>query len=114
MEFTGKVIEILNKQNGVAKSSGKSWTKQEYVVEEVQESYPQKLCFEVFGEDKIELFNIKKGEIVTAHINVSAKQWNGRWFNSIQAWKVDKDDNNSQVPTQQSSPKKSIIDEMPF
>ena len=48
------------------------------------------MCFDVFGADKIEQFNIQMGEELTVSFDVDARQWNDRWFNSIRAWKVER------------------------
>ena len=60
MEFTGKIIAILQPRGGVSKS-GNEWKAQEYVIED-HGQYPRKMCFDVFGADKIEQFNIQMGE----------------------------------------------------
>ena len=54
VEFTGKIIAILQPRGGVAKS-GNEWKAQEYVIED-HGQYPRKMCFDVFGADKIEQF----------------------------------------------------------
>ena len=48
------------------------------------------MCFDVFGADKIEQFNIQMGEELTVSFDVDARQWQDRWFNSIRAWKVER------------------------
>lgn len=88
MEFTGKIIAILPARGGVSKT-GNEWKVQEFVIED-HGQYPRKLCFEVFGNDKIESFNIQMGEELTVSFDVDARQWQDRWFNSIRAWKVDR------------------------
>ena len=88
MEFTGKIIAILQPRGGVAKS-GNEWKSQEYVIED-HGQYPRKMCFDVFGADKIEQFNIQMGEELTVSFDVDARQWQDRWFNSIRAWKVER------------------------
>ncbi len=88
MEFTGKIIAILSPKEGVSKT-GNAWKAQEFVVEN-HDQYPRKMCFEVFGGDKIEQFNIQMGEELTVSFDIDARQWNDRWFNSIRAWKVDR------------------------
>ena len=88
MEFTGKIIAILQPRGGVAKS-GNEWKAQEYVIED-HGQYPRKMCFDVFGADKIEQFNIQMGEELTVSFDVDARQWQDRWFNSIRAWKVER------------------------
>ena len=61
MEFTGKIIAILQPRGGVSKTSGNEWKAQEYVIEN-HDQYPKKMCFDIFGADKIEQFNIQMGE----------------------------------------------------
>ena len=88
MEFTGKIIAILPQRGGVSKS-GNEWKVQEYVIED-HGQYPRRMCFDVFGTDKIEQFNIQMGEELTVSFDIDARQWQDRWFNSIRAWKVDR------------------------
>jgi hypothetical protein len=91
MDFTGKIIAILPKKNGVGKTSGNAWSVQEYVIEDaVSNQYPRRMCFEVFGDDRIAQFNIQMGEDLTVSFDVDARQWQDRWFNSIRAWKVER------------------------
>ena len=58
MEFTGKIIAILPPRGGVSRTSGNEWKSQEFVIEN-HDQYPRKMCFDVFGADKIEQFNIQ-------------------------------------------------------
>ncbi len=89
MEFTGKIIAILPPRGGASKTSGNEWKSQEFVIEN-HDQYPRKMCFDVFGADKIEQFNIQMGEELTVSFDVDARQWNDRWFNSIRAWQVER------------------------
>jgi hypothetical protein len=90
MELTGKVIAVLPVKSGTAKSTGNEWRAQEYVIETINEQYPRKMCFEVFGADKIEQMHIQMGEDLTVSFDIDARQWQDRWFNSIRAWKVER------------------------
>ena len=83
--FRGQVIAVGAVVTG--ESSRGTWHRQEFVVETV-EQYPKKCVFNIFGNDKIEKFNVKKGEIVAVDFNIDAREYNGRWFNSIDAWRV--------------------------
>lgn len=107
MEFTGKIIAMLQPRGGVSKS-GNEWKAQEYVIEDsVSSQYPRRMCFEVFGADKIGQFNIQMGEELTVSFDIDARQWNDRWFNSIRAWKVERVTANAQAaapaPTAQAA-----------
>lgn len=54
---------------------------------ETQEQYPKKLAFDVTN-DKIDQLNIQFGEILTVQFDINAREYNGRWFNSVNAWNV--------------------------
>ena len=88
MELSGKVIAVLEPRGGVSKT-GNPWKVQEYVIE-THDQYPRKMCFDIFGEDKINQFNIQIGEEITVSFDIDAREWQGRWFNSIRAWKVER------------------------
>lgn len=87
MEITGKIIVVMPAREGVSQSSGKPWKSQEYVIE-TQEMYPKKCCFNVFGDEKIQQFNIHLGEVITVSIEINASEYQGRWYNKINAWQV--------------------------
>ena len=90
MEFTGRIIDVLQPRGGVSKT-GNEWKVQEYVIEDNNNGqYPRRMCFEVFGADRITQFNIQKGEELTVSFDIDARQWQDRWFNSIRAWKVER------------------------
>lgn len=89
MELEGRVIAVLNPREGTSKA-GNQWKAQEYVIETV-EQYPKKMCFEIFGSDRIAQFAnlLQVGNNVRVSFDIDARQWNDRWFNSIRAWKVE-------------------------
>ena len=88
MEITGKIIVVLEPRSGQARTTGNMWMSQEYVIE-TSEQYPKRVCFNVFGEDKIKLFNIQQGNDYTVSFDIDAHEYQGRWFNNIRAWKVE-------------------------
>ncbi len=51
-------------------------------------SYTRKMVFDVFGQDRLEKFNIKVGQTVCVSLNIEAQEKDGRWFNSVRAWDV--------------------------
>lgn len=90
MDITGKIIAVLPERSGVSQRSGSEWKAASYVLE-TQEQYPKKICFDVFGADRIEQFNIQVGEEMTVSFDIDAHEYNGRWFNSIRAFRVNRD-----------------------
>ena len=87
MDLTGKVIAILPASSGVSQRTGNPWMSQDYVIE-VPGQYPKKCLFRVFGEDRIKQFNIQMGEDITVQFDIDAHEFNGRWFNDIRAYNV--------------------------
>ena len=89
MEITGKIIAVLEARGGISKATGNSWKTQDYVIE-THEQFPHRMCFNVFGEDKIAQMNIQVGDELTVYFDVNAREYQGRWFNDIRAWKVER------------------------
>ena len=89
LEITGRIIAVLDKRTGVSNATGSTWSVQQYVIE-THEQYPKKMCFDVFGEDRIKQFSIQIGEEVTVSFDLDAREYQGRWYNSIRAWKVER------------------------
>jgi len=87
MDLTGKVIAIMEARGGVSARTGNPWMTQEYVIE-VPGTYPRRMVFNIFGEDKIKQFNIQPGEEITVQFDIDAREYNGRWFNDIRAWNI--------------------------
>lgn len=87
MEITGKIIQMLPMQTGAGRN-GADWKKQEFVLE-TNDQYPKKVCIGMWG-DKIDQFNIQPGEDVTVSITVESREYNGKWYTNVQAWKVDR------------------------
>ncbi len=87
MELSGKVIQQLPEVGGNSKS-GNAWRKQEYILE-TGGQYPKKVCVSIWG-DKIDQFSLKAGENVTMGIDVESREYNGRWYTEVKAYKVDR------------------------
>ena len=87
MELTGKIIAVMEPRGGVSARTGNTWKTQEYVLE-VPGQYPKRCLFNVFGEDRINQFNIQNGDELTIQFDIDAREYNGRWFNDIRAYNV--------------------------
>ena len=85
MEIQGKIISVLPTRSGTS-ARGTQWSSQTAVIE-TQEQYPKKLAFDVIN-DKIDQFNIQVGEFLTVQFDINAREYNGRWFNSVNAWNI--------------------------
>lgn len=92
-EITGKIIAVLPTRSGTS-AKGTQWSSQTAVIE-THEQYPKRVAFDVLG-DKITEFNLQVGEEVTVSFDINAREFNGKWWNSVNAWKVVRE----QVPAQ--------------
>ena len=68
MEITGRIIAVLPVQGGISKN-GNEWKKQEYVLE-THDQYPKKVCFQIFGADRIDQAAIQPGEELTVFFDI--------------------------------------------
>lgn len=89
MEITGKIIAVLEPRKGTSSRTGSEWICGQYVLE-TMDQYPRKLFFEVFGADRMQQFNIQMGEIMTVSFDIDAREYQGRWFNGVRAFRVDR------------------------
>ena len=85
MEIQGKIIAVLPERSGV--SARGEWKAQSFVIE-THEQYPKKLCFDVFGADRLAQFNIQSGEELLVSFEIDAHEYQGRFFNQVRAWNV--------------------------
>ncbi len=80
----GKIVSVLPIESG--QGSGKPWKKQSYILQTT--SFDKKVCFSLWG-DKIDEFKIKEGASLIVHINIESREYNGRWYTDIKAWKIE-------------------------
>lgn len=95
-DITGKIIAVLPTKSGTS-ARGTQWSSQTAVIE-THEQYPKRVAFDVLG-DKITEFNLQVGEEVTVSFDINAREYNGKWWNSVNAWQVVRQ-GGQQVPVQ--------------
>ena len=95
MEVVGKIIQVLPIQEGVGRN-GNPWKVQPYVLETLDQ-YPRKVHFEVFGEDRIRMNPCAIDQLVTVSFDIESREFNGRWYTSIRAWKIQQGDMTQQA-----------------
>ena len=94
IQITGKVTQILDEQSGTSKNG--PWRKQEFILE-TEDRYPKPVCIIQWGDD-IDSFGIQQGERITAHVDIQSREYNGRWYTDVKAWKVSRADEAGQAP----------------
>ena len=90
MKITGKLTKVLKKQTGVSKA-GKEWQKQSFVLD-TGADFNNEICIDCFG-DKIELIkNLREGAEIEVKINLSSKEFKGRYYHNNSAWEINLQD----------------------
>lgn len=92
MDLSGKVVQKLDAVGGTSKS-GNVWKKQEYIIE-TGGQYPKKVCVAFWG-DKVDQFALAVGDDVSLGIDVESREYNGRWYTEVKAYKVDRSQGSS-------------------
>lgn len=78
MRVQGTIIAALEKRSGVSKSNGNEWSAQDFVISRENNRH---MVFKVFGEENIARFQL--GQQVDIEVYIDAREYNGRWYNSI-------------------------------
>lgn len=91
MKQTLKITKILEQRSGVSKA-GNNWVVQEFLTEETEGNYPKTIAMQVFGADKVNDFtaNYAAGDIVDIDFDIESREYNGRYYTQVSAWKIEK------------------------
>ncbi|RLQ21380.1 DUF3127 domain-containing protein [Seongchinamella sediminis] len=82
-ELSGKIKLIQE-----PKTFDSGFSKREMVVTVDDGRYPQDINLE-FVQDKVSLLdNLQAGQEVTVSFDIRGREYNGRYFNNLQGWKV--------------------------
>ena len=88
MEIEGRIARKLNVQSGT--SSRGAWSKQEFILEYQEGNFPSQVCMNVWGEDKVrDLEKYQVGDKVRISFNLSSREFNGRWYTDVRAWRIE-------------------------
>jgi hypothetical protein len=87
MEIKGKLQIILPVAEGTSKNG--PWKKQEFVIESNEGKFPKQIFLNVWGADKVDEFKrYKIGDILVCSLDISSREYNGRWYTDLRAWKI--------------------------
>ena len=109
MEIKGKCVAVLPLQSGQGKNG--EWKSQDFVIE-TGDQYPKKICVNVFG-DKIQYIP-EVGQEVSVSFDVESREYNGRWYTTVRAWKIDKAGESQAASSNDVAPTMTAGEEVPF
>ena len=82
----GKVAEILEEQSGEGRNG--PWRRRDFILE-MDDRFSRKVCVSQWG-DSIDNDPVSVGETIKAYINLQSREYNGRWYTDVRAWRIDK------------------------
>ncbi len=87
LEIEGTLSQKLSVQSG--SSARGPWAKQEFILEYPDGNFTAKACFTAWGQDKVQdLDKYQVGDKVKVSFNLKSREYNGRWYNDLQVWKI--------------------------
>ena len=89
MKITGKLVKKLDRETGVSKS-GKSWEKQSILIEQSGTEYNKEVVVSFFGDKVKSLRDIQEGTEVSVSINLSSREFKGKYYHNIDGWFIAK------------------------
>jgi hypothetical protein len=127
MEIQGKLLMLLPLQTGT--SAKGDWKKQDAIIETL-EQFPKKVSISFWGDKADELKIVKEGAIIKVSVNIESREYNGKWYTDVRAWKIEAGDatnptssqanNSSTIDRQHAeepadlSPSDGAVDDLPF
>ena len=107
MELKGKLESKLKAETGTSKA-GKEWIKQTVIINNGDQYNPQ-TAISFFSIDKVKMLeNFKEGVDVSIGVNISSKEFNGKWYNQIDGWMIKAADQTKNTPIVEEE------DDLPF
>jgi hypothetical protein len=101
MEIQGTITKVFNPQSGIS-SNGKEWKKQDFLLE-TDGQYPKHIFITLLNK-AVDNCSVRENLKCTVSIDIDAREYKDRWFNSVTAWRVEPIDNSQQrIPQPQQS-----------
>ena len=87
LELEGTIRQKMGVQSGT--SARGPWAKQAFVLDFPDGNFTSQACFTAWGQDKVqELDKYQVGDRVKVSFNLKSREFNGRWYNDLQIWRI--------------------------
>ena len=103
MEITGKVVRLGNLTEGT--SARGTWRKQDLIIE-TEEQFPKTVCLTCWTNQIDEIQKFVPGQAIKAQIDLSSREFNGKWYTDVRVWRFDP------VGAQQAAPAQPMAQPM--
>ena len=100
MEFEGVVYKIMPVTRGT--SARGDWQRQEVIFELPQE-FSRKICVIFFNKES-DVARLREGMTCTVSVNIESREYNGKWYTDVRAWRVQPKDETAAAPAMPDMP----------
>ncbi|GAB3795087.1 hypothetical protein GCM10028819_10540 [Spirosoma humi] len=103
LELVGKLIKVLPEVSGQSQKG--PWSKQEFVLETLDASYPKKVCLTAWGDKVADLKQFATGDTLKATFSAESREYNERWYTELRAFRIElTEGEGGSTPTPRSAP----------
>src|SRR5574344_1403081 len=95
IEISGILLQKLPQQTGQGKNG--PWVKQEFVIE-TQEQINRKICVSCWGDKADTINQYAIGDTLKLSVNIESREYNGRWYTDVRAWKIEGENAGASTP----------------
>ena len=89
IKVVGTIEKLMPIQKGVS-STGREWVRQDIVMSMANGQFVKHLAATIMGQERIDNFNLHVGDNIVAYLDIDAREYNSRWYNSINIWRVER------------------------
>ena len=111
MEIVGKVVRLGGLTEGT--SARGAWRKQELIIETL-EQYPKHVCLVCWGDRVAEAQNFVVGQTIKAQISIESREFNGKWYTDVTAFRLELDQPVAQQPVGQMPQQPNQMQQQPL
>lgn len=118
-EIEGKLFKKFDTESKSAKFQAR-----ELVIEIADGQYPQFIKFQLVQDRCSLLDEYNEGEQIKVHFDLRGREWNGKYFTNLQAWRLEKvgaaeavvatTPSDDSFPSAADEPSIEVNDDLPF
>lgn len=81
----GKIEKIFDSE-----TKGASFQVRQFVIEVTEGQYPQMVAFQLVQDKCTLIDDYAEGDTVEVEFDLRGREWNGKYFTNLQAWRISK------------------------
>jgi len=98
-EIEGKLLRKFD-----AESKSASFQAREFVIEVPDGNYPQYIKFQLTQDRCAAIDPHKEGESIKVHFDLRGREWQGKYFTNLNAWRIEKAGSPASAPPAAADP----------